>query len=142
MNYHFKIVKEDKHYVAYCVEIEYCVTQGTTLDELRENMHEALNLYLAEPEDSTLLFPMPKKRLKLVPKKLEAVSVSPNVAFAMLLRTHRLKSGKTQHEYKDILGFKNVYQYQRLENPDTNPGLKMIANLKEKLPGFDPSLIF
>jgi predicted RNase H-like HicB family nuclease len=142
MKYHFEIREEDIGYSAFCIEIEGCRTQGDTIEELRYNMKEALDLCLAEPEDSTLLFPMPKKRLKLVPKKLEAVSVSPNVAFAMLLRTHRLNSGKTQHEYKDILGFKNVYQYQRLENPETNPGLKMIASLRDKLPGFDPSLIF
>lgn len=142
MKYHFEIREEYIGYSAFCVEIEGCRTQGDTIEELRYNMNEVLDLCLAEPEDSTLLFPMPKKRVKTIPKKLEAVEVSPNVAFAMLLRTFRLKSGKTQHEFKDILGFKNVYQYQRLENPETNPGLKLIIALRDKLPGFDPSLIF
>jgi len=44
MKYHFKVHKE-----------------GNSKEELFENMKEALNLYLEEPEDSTFLIPFPKK---------------------------------------------------------------------------------
>jgi hypothetical protein len=54
------------------------------MGELRENMAEALNLYLDEPPTSTHLFPSPRTRRSrpdLVP-----VDVDPRVAFALQLR--------------------------------------------------------
>jgi len=42
MYYHFKIHKEPDGYWAECIELEGCVTQGDSLDELQKNMEEAL----------------------------------------------------------------------------------------------------
>jgi len=52
-NYHFKIHQEGKFFWAQCLELEGCVTQARSLRKLQENMREALNLYVDEPEDST-----------------------------------------------------------------------------------------
>jgi len=41
----FYISKEDKYYVAQCVDLPV-ITQGKTLDELAENIKEAVNLQL------------------------------------------------------------------------------------------------
>jgi predicted RNase H-like HicB family nuclease len=39
------IAKEEKWYVAYCVELGV-VSQGTTIEEARTNLKEAVELYL------------------------------------------------------------------------------------------------
>jgi predicted RNase H-like HicB family nuclease len=44
MHYHFKIHKENNGYWAECCELEGCVTQGDTLEELYKFCDEALNL--------------------------------------------------------------------------------------------------
>ena len=45
----FRIYKGEKYYVAECIDLPI-VTQGRTLDEVVENIKEALNLHL-EGED-------------------------------------------------------------------------------------------
>lgn len=61
MYYHFKIHKEKNGYWAQCIELKDCITQADTLDELHKNLYEALNLYLNEPDSSSIHFPLPKK---------------------------------------------------------------------------------
>ena len=64
MYYHFNIHKEADGYWGECTELEGCVTQGDTLEELQKNMGEALNLYLDEPDNSDITFPIPNKEVK------------------------------------------------------------------------------
>ena len=41
------IVEKDEHgYYAYCPELEGCQTQGDSLEEILENIKEAIELYL------------------------------------------------------------------------------------------------
>ncbi len=40
------IEKDEYGYYAYCPEFEGCQTQGNALDEVMENMKEAIELYL------------------------------------------------------------------------------------------------
>lgn len=44
--------KEDKYYVATCVELGV-VSQGKTIEEARENVKEAIELYLEEEPKNT-----------------------------------------------------------------------------------------
>ena len=64
MKYHFKIHKEGKGFWAECLEIPECVTQGDSKEELFDNMEDAINTYLEEPEDSKFLAPLPKRFIK------------------------------------------------------------------------------
>ena len=80
MEYHFKIHRESKGYWAECVELEGCVTQADSIEELDQNMAEALSLYLDEPADSKLVLPLPRKSLN--GRKVRKVPVPANVAFA------------------------------------------------------------
>ena len=50
---HAVIRRGDKQYVCECVEIAV-VTQGKTLDEVRQNLEEAVALYLEDEDISTL----------------------------------------------------------------------------------------
>lgn len=135
MKYNFKIHKETKGYWAECIELEGCVTQGDTMEELKYNMSEALNLYLSEDDDSKLIFPKPKN---LKAKNVVAVEVEPAVALAMSVRQERLKQGKTQIEMMRFLDIKNLSNYQRLENPKkANPEFKTLIALIKKLPQLD-----
>lgn len=135
MKYNFKIHKEIKGYWAECIELEGCLTQGETMEELIYNMSEALNLYLSEDDDSPLIFPKSKN---LKAKNIVAVEVNPAVALAMSIRQERLKQGKTQIEMMKLLDIKNLSNYQRLENPQkANPEFRTLIALIKKLPQLD-----
>jgi predicted RNase H-like HicB family nuclease len=48
MNFQVSIVveKDDYGYYAFCPDLEGCLSQGETLEEVLENMREAIELYL------------------------------------------------------------------------------------------------
>jgi len=141
MHYHFKIHRESKGYWAECVELNGCVTQGDTKAELKANMEEALNLYLNEPDDSKVIFPLPKRSVRT--RNVEIVPVNPNIAFAFLLRRARLQRKMTQKKAAEALGMKNLWSYQKLERGKTaNPALKTIAALKEVFPRLNIEQVF
>jgi|SRR4051812_26631327 antitoxin HicB len=142
MIYHFKYQKDARGgYWAKCVELNGCRTEADTFKELEKNMSEVLNLYLAEPEDSKTIFPLPSKTPK--GRYIVAVSVDSNVAFAMLLRQTRLKVGLTQQKAAKLLGMPNTSSYQRLERAKTaNPELRTLKRITQVFPRFriDPIL--
>jgi antitoxin HicB len=136
VKYHFKYTKEGSKYWAKCVELDGCFTQGKTLAELKENMHEALNLHLDEPANSKAVFSPPKTSVK--GRNIVAVAVDPRIAFALNLRCLRAARGLTQKETAKRLGFRNLFSYQRLESSKTaNPELMTLAKIKELFPEFD-----
>jgi antitoxin HicB len=141
MRYHFKVHKEGTGFWAECVELQGCQTQGKNREELEKNMAEVLNLYLSEPEDSTLTFPLPKK-MKLR-KNLVNVPVDPSVALAFLLKRFRHQKHLTQREVANLMGLQgSLYKYQRLEQPKTaNPELKTRVLLRKAFPNFDLDLL-
>lgn len=53
------VIENDEHgYYAYCPELEGCQTQGETLEEVMQNIREAIELYmetLSEDEKHDLL---------------------------------------------------------------------------------------
>lgn len=137
MEYHFKMHKEDGGYWAECVELAGCVTQGDDLAELKKNMQEVLDLYLDEPEDSQVIFSLPRKRL--LGRNIAKVTVDPQIALAMLVRTERIKNKLTQKEVASRLGVP-LYSYQRLEHSETaNPEWKTLVKLLRLFPRLDLS---
>ncbi len=134
MVYHFRVHKEKNGYWAECIEIEGCNTQGDSLENLKANTAEALNLHLSEPENSSVIFPNPKKKPN--GQNLFAVKVDPRVAMAMRIRQERLKLGLTQRKTATLLGINHVSAYQKFESSKTcNPGLEMLVRLKKVFPG-------
>lgn len=132
MKYHFKIHGGTKGFWAECIELEGCMTQADTRDALHKSMKEALDLYLAEPESSRLVFPLPKEVRES--KKVVSVVVDPQVAFAFMLRRERLRRKMTQKMVADQLHV-GLYSYQRLESAKTaNPRLSTIAKLQKVFP--------
>ena len=132
MKYHFKIHREKKGFWAHCIEIPTCVTQGDTLEELQDNMQDALHTYLEEPEDSQYLAPLPKRSIK-TSRSIVEVPVDPSIALAFSLRRERIKNGLTQQEAADKLGMNGLYSYQRLEKR-CNPKLEMIFRIVSLFP--------
>ena len=141
MKYHFKYKKaKEGGYWAQCVEISGCITQGDTMDELQANMEDALNTMLDEPGESKLVFELPHAIVRGL--HVVKVAVRPNVAFAFLLRQARLRAGLTQTKAAKMLGFNNIYSYQRLESArNTNPRLDLIVRVKAVFPDFDLDMI-
>jgi len=134
MKYHFRIHKEDNGFWAECIELVGCLTQAETVEELCDNMYEALNMYIEEPEGSEELAPLPDPSIK-TSKSVVEVGVDPLLAFAFLVRYNRLRCGFTQLEMARKLGFERVYSYQRLESK-CNPSLSTISKIKAVFPDF------
>ncbi len=139
MYYHFKIHKEGRGYWAECVELKGCFTEGNTKKELLENMEDALNVYLEEPSSSTHLAALPKKSVR--GKNIIQVPVDPEIAFAFMIRYHRITNKMTQRQAAKKLGFSNIYSYQRLEKR-CNVRLDMIGKLKNLFPKLSIDLVF
>ncbi len=141
MKYHFKIHKEGKGFWAECIELSGCYTQGDSKQDLLENLSEALNLFLDEPHDSKQIFPLPNPRIKCSSSIVE-ITVDTHVSFSFLLRRTRLLNNLTQTEMKNLLNFKSVFSYQKLEKSRyANPTLKSILKIKEVLPEFPFKLL-
>jgi predicted RNase H-like HicB family nuclease len=87
MIYHFKTHKEDNGFWAECVELPGCLSQAETCDELIQACEESLNLFLEEPKDSKVVFPLPNELLGN-DSSLLGIEVEPEIALAVLLRYH------------------------------------------------------
>ena len=133
MKYHFKVHQEKNLYWAEGLEIPWANTQAPTLEELRRNMREVLELCLEEPEDSDTVLPLPKR--KFSGRNVVEVPVAPNIALAVMLRRERLLSKMSQRHAAEKLGIRHLSQYQRLESGKTaNPELGTLAKLKRIFP--------
>jgi len=132
MKYHFKIHKEKGGFWAECIEIPSCMTQGDSLEDLEDNMQDAIHTYLEEPQESNFLAPLPKKSIK-IGRNVVDVPVDPSIALAFSLRRERIKRGLTQQEAAEKLGMKGTYSYQRLEKR-CNPTLEMIFRIVSLFP--------
>ena len=138
MRYHFKTHKEGDGYWGECIELKGCVSQGKNLKELKENLKEALDLYIDEPEDSSMVFPLPKKRIR--GSNTIEVEVDSRLALAFLVRRGRLMRKWTQKMTAEKLGVP-LYSYQKLENPKTaNPEWKTLLKLLKIFPDLDLKL--
>jgi predicted RNase H-like HicB family nuclease len=133
MKYHFKIHKEGDGYWAKGIELDTCYTQADSIEELRKNMQESLNLYLEEPASSKYLAPLPDPSIKLT-KNVVEVEVDPYIAFSFLIRRCRILHGLTQQETATRMGFDRIYSYQRLETSKCNPSLRIISKVKKVFP--------
>ena len=131
MVYHFKVYKEKDGYWANGVEIEGCRTQGETLDELKANLQEVLDLYLDEPANSSVVFALPDKTIE--GEDIIEIRASADVVFPMMLRRYRQERDLTQWEMAKKMGMKNVFSYQRLERR-SNPKLKTLSRVKSIFP--------
>jgi len=135
MKYHFKVHKDGKYFWAQCIELEGCITQAKNAEELFENMREALNLYIQEPEDSKELAALPNESIKKM-KNIVEIALEPEIAFSFMVRYYRIKHGMTQSQAAKKMGFDTIYSYQRLEGKKCNPSLKIISKIKKVFPDF------
>ena len=112
------------------------------MDELNMNMEFALNLYLDEPEDSRITFPLPHKKYSQSSSIVE-VAVNSRVAFALLLKRARLEKKLSQTKMAKLLNYSSVFSYQKLESSKSaNPTLAKVQRLKEILPNLRLDLLF
>jgi len=135
MKYHFKVHKEGKGFWAQCIELEGCITEAETFNELLIKMQEALNLYVDEPENSKDLAALPDDLIK-PSKTIVEVFLDPQVAFAFMVRYYRIKYRMTQAAAAKKMGFDTIFSYQRLESKKCNPSLKIISRIKKAFPDF------
>ncbi len=134
MKYHFTVNKEDGGYWGKCLEIDSCLSQGDTIQELRENFKEALDLTLEEPAGSNMVFPMPDPKHEGV-EGVVSILVDSDIAFALLVRQYRIAHKLTQKQVQEAMGLPNRTSYVRLESKG-NPTLAILTKLKKAFPDF------
>jgi len=66
------IEKDEFGYYAYCPDLEGCQTQGDTLDEVTENIKEAIELYLETLSD--------KDKINLTAREILTTSYEVSIA--------------------------------------------------------------
>jgi predicted RNase H-like HicB family nuclease/DNA-binding XRE family transcriptional regulator len=140
MNYHFKLHKENIGYWAECCELDGCVTEGDTLDEIYKACKEALEVYLYEPDGSERIFPLPDEALD-EKRNIIKILVEPKKALAILLKNYRLHTKMTQKHVAEMLGMKNIYSYQRLEK-ESNATLNIINRIHTVFPEIKLEYLF
>jgi len=141
MYYHFKIHQEGNGFWAECLELEGCDTQAEDMEQLQINMSGCVNLYLSEPVNSQVLFPLPGKyRTSTI---IQQIEVEPKVAFSFLIRRYRLIHNLTQAQVAEKLGLKNLWSYQRLEKSSSaNPTLSTLNKLQNIFPDLELNRVF
>ncbi|RPJ09911.1 MAG: type II toxin-antitoxin system HicB family antitoxin [Spirochaetaceae bacterium] len=141
MIYHFRIHNDIDGFWAECIELPGCMTQADSLKKLHINSKEVLDLYLDEPENSRIVFPLPDESIEESDAVI-GVKADSAVAFAFYLRMIRLNHKLTQRDAAKMLHFKNLYSYQRLESSKkANPELKTLEKIREVFPEFDLNLV-
>ncbi|MCB1136319.1 MAG: type II toxin-antitoxin system HicB family antitoxin [Chlamydiia bacterium] len=141
MRYHFKVTKEeDSRYSAECLELEGCRTEADSLEELHENMREALDLYIDEPSTQSYLAPLPNPAFAEA-DGVTTVRLDPKLAFALLLKHCRRKRKLTQEAMRDLMNVGATYSYQRLEDRP-NASIEMIDKVKSIYPDFPLEEVF
>lgn len=87
MKYHFLIKKKKIGYCAQCIELDGCIAQGDTRQELQKKMEDALNLYFQKPLCSKDIPNLPKQSIKKSENIVE-VCLDPNISFSFLMKYH------------------------------------------------------
>lgn len=135
MTYHFVVHPEDGHgFWGECVELDSCVSEGSTMKELKKNLKEALEGVLKVSFGKNFTHPLPDKTLD-TNKDLLQVEVSPDVAFTVLLRHYRISHRLTQDTVSKMLRFKNRNSYMKLETAG-NRTLRTVGKIRETFPDF------
>lgn len=88
MQYHFLVHHDDDGLWAECLELSGCVTQADSIADLPSMCSEALTLYLDEPPESEIVFPLPDSSLDGNGSLLK-IAVEKDIASALLLRHKR-----------------------------------------------------
>ena len=134
MKYHFKVEAEDDGFYAFCIELEGCRSEGNTIEELQDNLQEALDLTLDEPAGSNYVFPLPDENTE-ESHDVISIPVDPQIAFALLVRQSRISKHWTQEQAQKALGLPNRTSYTRLEKKG-NPRLSTIEKVWEAYKDF------
>lgn len=54
------IEKADGNYSAYSPDLPGCVATGATVEEVKKNMHEAIEMHIRGPQEDNLPIPEPQ----------------------------------------------------------------------------------
>jgi predicted RNase H-like HicB family nuclease/DNA-binding XRE family transcriptional regulator len=140
MKYHFKIHQEDDGFWAECLELDGCVTQAINQSKLYKNCKEVLNLFLEEPSDSEIIFPLPKASLD-DEKDTIKVEVNLEIALSILLQNFRINSKMTQTEFAKVLGMKDTSSYQKLKKRPRQTS-KVINKIRANIPEIELNCLY
>ncbi|MBI9096001.1 MAG: helix-turn-helix transcriptional regulator [Sphaerochaeta sp.] len=110
------------------------MTQGETLQELKEHLKDVLNLYLDEPKGSHVTFPLPDESIE-ENDSIISIPVDSKIAFPLMMKNFRLQNKLTQEQAQRIIGLANRNSYVRLENTG-NPTLETLDKVVQAFPDF------
>ena len=126
MQYRALIEKEGRAFNVSFPDCPGCLTFGKSEADAIAQAHEALTGWLEASLTSGVVPPAPKA------KRGHAIAVNPHLAAVVLIRQRRAELGLSQAEVARRAGV-SQQQIARLENPDGNPTLAMLAKVAEAL---------
>jgi predicted RNase H-like HicB family nuclease/DNA-binding XRE family transcriptional regulator len=134
VRYHFEIHKEEDGFWGECVELDTVVSEGTTMDELKANLADALEGVLLSILSRNIPHPLPDKVLDSN-SELVLIDVPADLAFGVILRHYRITQHLSQKSMQEKLGFKSRNSYVKLESAG-NPTLKTTDKILKAFPDF------
>jgi antitoxin HicB len=121
-----KYITEDKTFLVEFPDLPGCLTEGSSLEDAKQNAKEALTGYLASLFERNLKIPAPST---VKGKGVYPVEPEAEVAIPILLKRLRETRKLTQGDVAKVLGI-SYQAYQRLEKPGkSNPTLKTLERL-------------
>ena len=122
MQYRATIEKEGRAYNVSFPDCPGCLTFGKSEEKALDAAHEALQGWLEACLVSGIVPPVPRA------KRGRLVTVSPHLSAVVLIRQRRAELGLSQAQVAKRAGV-SQQQIARLENPDGNPTLTMLAKV-------------
>lgn len=135
MRYHFEVTRdEDGIYLGECIELDSCISEGSSIEELISNLTEALEGVLRVNFGTNFAHSLPDESLDTNSELLQ-IEVSEDIAFSVQLRNYRIKKNYTQNHMKDLLHMRSRNSYVKLESQG-NPTIKTLGKLLKVFPDF------
>jgi len=122
MQYRATIEREGRAFNVSFPDCPGCLTFGKSQEKALEAAHEALQGWLEACLVSDIVPPVPKA------KRGQLVTVDPHLSAVILIRQRRAGLGLSQAQVAKRAGV-SQQQIARLENPDGNPTLSMLAKV-------------
>lgn len=126
MQYRATIEKEGRAFNVSFPDCPGCLTFGKSEADAVAMAHEALEGWLEACLVSGVVPPASKA------KRGQAITVNPHLSAVVLIRQRRAALGLSQAEVAKRAGL-SQQQIARLENPDGNPTVAMLAKVAEAL---------
>ena len=101
MKYHFLVHNDPDGVWGECLELPGCMVEEDEPGDFVKQTTEVLNLYLDEPKDSEIIFPLPYKDCNI--EYVIEVKVYDHIAMNLIKRQEKLEIIKIKEKYESLI---------------------------------------